>query len=287
MKNLLKSDLFRARKDKVLWIGLFVCIGLVIFQVLLSKILVSTMASDAEESISGLLAVSGMALWSNGVSINGNTAQLLVPIFVTIFIVKEFSDRTIRNKLIIGYSRSQIYFSIIIVHIIVSFVYVLAASLIGLIFGSILFGFGTTISGEAIAMLIVGFLLQFILSYIVLGFAIVFAINKQSLILGIILPIAIAFVFSIIYLVAAMGLSEGFSKVVSFSNFYQTTELQNMTSVSDLFVKSVITLKDGEETVKSIYLPLTPFARIMLTAPIIIVLEIVIGYFRFKKIQFK
>ena len=283
MVSLLKSDLYRAKKDKVLWIGLFVCIGLVLFQTLITKVLVSTMAGDAEDAVSGLLAVSGMSLWSNGVSINGNTAQLLVPVFVTIFIVKEFSDRTIRNKLIIGYSRTQIYFSIVIVHVIVSFIYLLAASLIGLILGSLFFGLGVEFSADAVGVLLLGFILQFILTYIIIGFAIIFAINKQSLILGIIIPLVIVFIFSIIYMIGYMGLNEGFTKFVSFTNFYQTTEIQNMTSLGDLVVQS--TLKVGED--KIIYLPLTPLARIMLTAPIIIAAEVIIGFIRFRKIQFK
>ncbi len=288
MKSLLKSDLFRARKDKVLWIGLFVTIGLVLFQVILSKILVSTMSSENEGIISSNLASTGLALWSNGVSINGNTAQLLVPVFVTIFIVKEFSDRTIRNKLIVGYSRSQIYFSIIIVHIIVSLVYLFAASITGLIFGSLFFGFGVDFSADAVGVLLIGFILQFILSYMLIGFAIVFAINKQSLILGIIIPLVVVFIFSIIYMVAVLGVSEGFTKAISFTNFYQTNEIQNMTSLNDLTVSNWVTVYDNSGAVKDIFeLPLTPLARILITAPIVISLELVIGFLRFKKIQFK
>lgn len=283
MNNLLKSDLYRARKDKVLWIGLIVTIGLVLFQVILSKAMVLAMNGDeAEDLVSNTLAVSGLSLWSNGVSINGNTAQLFVPIFVTIFIVKEFTDRTIRNKLIMGYSRTQIFFSIIIVHIIVSLVYLLSASLFGLIFGSIFFGFGTDVTAGAIGMLFIGFVLQFLLTYVIIGFAIVFAINRQSLILGIIIPLVVVFIFTILYTVALVGVSEGFTKAMSFTIFFQTNELQNMTSIGDLVVQN--TYKIGETI---IYLPSTPLTRILLTTPFIIAIELVVGFIRFRKIQFK
>ena len=129
MKNLLKSDFYRARKDKLLLIGLLVSVGLVLMQVLLIKGLVSaSSAADADtEVIGNALGTSGLALWFNGISIMGNTTQYIIPIFLTIFFVKEFSDRTIRNKLIVGYSRTQIFFSIIIVHAVLSVITTLMA----------------------------------------------------------------------------------------------------------------------------------------------------------------
>ena len=97
MKNLLKSDFYRARKDKVLFIGLMVTIGLVLMQVLLSKamLMASSAASDDAEQVGVVLGTTGLALWSNGVSILRNTTQMLIPIFLTIFIVKELYVTTV------------------------------------------------------------------------------------------------------------------------------------------------------------------------------------------------
>ena len=283
MTNLLKSDFYRAKKDKLLWIGLIVTVALVLMQILLVKAIVATSNAEADaEQVGTLLGTSGMAMWMNGVSILGNTTQYIIPIFLTIFFVKEFSDRTIRNKLIIGYSRTQIFFSIIIVHAVLSIIFYFAASLIGLLFGSLLFGFGTTFNASSFGMLVVGFLLEFLLSYILIGFAIVFAINKQSMVLGIVIPIIVAIIFSILGTLG-MFVSENFTKVLSFFNFYQASELQGMTSISELTVRTIVTVND--ET--SYYLPLTPLARIMISTPIIVFLELFIGYQFFKKIQFK
>ena len=283
MKNLLKSDFYRARKDKVLWIGLIVTVALVLMQVLLVKAVLS--ASDVEqdaETVGNMLGTSGMAMWMNGISIMGNTTQYIIPIFLTIFFVKEFSDRTIRNKLIIGYSRSQIFFSIIIVHAVLSVIFYLAASLVGLALGGALFGFGTTFNGGSFAMLIVGFLLEFLLSYVLIGFAIIFAINKQSMTLGIVIPIVVAIVFSILGTLG-MFVSQNFTKFLSFFNFYQASEIQGMTDISELTVRTIV--KAGDET--TYYLPLTPLARILIINPIVVVAELLIGYRFFRKIQFK
>ena len=287
MNNLLKSDFYRARKDKVLLIGFIVSIGIVIISLLLTKGL-SAMAEGEIEGAGSMLTTKGISAWSNGVSVMGNTAQMIAPVFITIFFVKEFNDRTIRNKLIIGYTRSQIFFSIIIVHFVISLIYLFGASLVGLLLGTLLFGLGATFTFDLFMLLVVGFILQFLLSYILMGFCIIFSINKQSIALGIILPIAIGFIISLLGTFAVMGVNEGFTKVMSFTNFYQSIELQNMTKMEELVLKSTIefTNEVGEVT-KIIDIPLNPLGRILIATPIIIALELVIGYFRFKKIQFK
>jgi ABC-type transport system involved in multi-copper enzyme maturation permease subunit len=283
MKNLLKSDFYRARKDKLLLIGLIVAIGLVLFQILMVKgIVMASGAAEAaeDEAVLEKLGTSGLAMWFNGISIMGNTTQYIIPIFLTIFFVKEFSDRTIRNKLIVGYSRTQIFFSIIIVHAVLSVIFYLAASLIGLLFGSLLFGFGTAFNGSTFGLMIVGFLIEFLLSYVLIGFAIIFSINKQSIVLGIIIPIVVATILSILGTVAWF-VHPNFTKVLSFFNFYQASEIQGFKDLNQLVMTSWLDEAEG------IALPLTPLARFLIVTPAAIAIEFVVGFLRFKKIQFK
>ena len=268
-------------------IGLIVSVGIMLFTLLITKGL-AIMANNEIEGAGAIMATSGIAAWSNGVSVMGNTAQMIAPIFITIFFVKEFNDRTIRNKLIIGYSRSQIFFSIIICHLVISFVFLFATSLVGLIAGTILFGLGTTLTGDVFLLLLIGFILQFILSYVLMGLCIIVSINRQSIALGIVLPIAIGFVISILGSVAIMGINAGFTKVMSFTNFYQSMELQEFVSTEQLFIQNTIEFtNDLGETTKIIYIPMVPIARILIMSPIVIAIELILGYFRFKRIQFK
>ena len=289
MKNLLKADFYRARKDRLLLIGLLVSIGLVLMQVLLIKgVVAASDAADADAEVVGsVLGTSGLALWFNGISILGNTTQYIIPIFLTIFFVKEFNDRTIRNKLIIGYSRTQIFFSIIIVHAVLSVIIYFATSLVGLIFGCLLFGFGTTFNGSIFGLMIIGFVIEFFLSYVLIGFAIIFAINKQSIVLGIVVPIIVATVISILGMVGMM-LSNNFVKVLSFFNFYQASEIQNFTRLDMLTTVHILyEYNDAGEVVDMLKLPLTPLGRFLIVTPAVIAIEFVIGFLRFKKIQFK
>lgn len=285
MRNLLKADLYRAKRDKLLLIGLIVAIGLVLFQTLIIKGFTLMASNESEgDAIASIAGATGLALWFNGISVMGNTSLYIVPIFLTIFFVKEFSDRTIRNKLIIGYTRTQIFFSIIIVHAILSLIFYLATSGIGLLLGGLLFGFGTVVDGGSISLLIVGFLLEFLLSYVLIGFAIIFAINKQSMVLGIIIPIVFGFILSILQVIT-MFAGETLTKVFSFMFFYQAQELQGFTDISQL-VHSVMITVDAEAGTYYL-LPLTPLARILITTPLVVIAELVIGFVRFRKIQFK
>lgn len=73
---------------------------------------------------------------------------ILLAVFCSLFFGTEYSDGTIRNKLIIGYSRSEIYFTNLITSITVSFllclVYLAAAAAIGIpLFGAAEAGAGT------------------------------------------------------------------------------------------------------------------------------------------------
>lgn len=288
MHNLLKADFYRARRDKLLLIGLIVAVGLVIFQALIIKGFTMMANSDAEsDAVISIAGASGLALWFNGISVLGNTSLYIVPIFLTIFFVKEFSDRTIRNKLIIGYSRTQIFFSIIIVHAVLSLIFYLATSGIGLFLGGVLFGFGTAFNAGSFGILVVGFLLEFLLSYILIGFSIIFAINKQSLVLGIIIPIVCGFVLSILQVIM-MFAGETLMKVLSFSFFYQAQEIQNMIDIAQLGqVAEIYTTTEMGIQVLDYTLPLTPIARFLLVTPVVITVELVVGFLRFKKIQFK
>lgn len=284
MINLIKADFYRAKKDKILLIGLCVSIGLVLMQALLMKGLIAASgAADADtEQVAAVVGTTGLSMFLNGVSILGNTTQYIIPIFLTIFVVREFSDKTIRNKLILGYTRPQIYASILIVHAVISLVYYLATSLIGLISGALLFGLGVKFSADVFGLLVIGFILEFFLSYILIGFAIIFAINKQSVALGILIPLIVGFIISILGAVAILNINPTLTKILSFFNFYQASEIQGMKGLSDIVVRTAIEMDDS-----TYYLPLTPLARILIITPIAITAEIVIGYFKFKHIQFK
>ena len=286
MRNLLRADLYRALKNKLLRIGLIITAALAIFQALVYKFIaiISDIGEEEIDMFGQVLNGNGIALWNNGASIGGNTAAFIVPIFVTIFILREFGDRTVRNKLIMGYTRSQIYFSSILLHLFLMFVYLFVASFFGLVFGTIFFAVGGEITFEFIAMIFVSFVLQFILSYTVLCLGIVLSINVQSPVIGIIIPIALSFVASLINTIALLGVSGSFINFWSCFSFYQSSEISLMTNITELVKQTFAT---DVITFENIAIFGNPLLRILITAPVVITTEIMVGYVKFKYINFK
>ena len=105
MNKLLSSNFSRLKKDKVFWIGIIFMFG---YGILL------TLTQNAElKKIGGNMPLE--ELFYGYALLNG----LFAAIFCSLFIGTEYSDGTIRNKLIIGHSRSAIYFSNLIVSYVV------------------------------------------------------------------------------------------------------------------------------------------------------------------------
>lgn len=115
MKSLLKVDLSRIFKDKMLIIvGILSVVFAAITPLLYAAILAGTdTAQDpmVTEMLSGYF--SGKAQFFASFSI-GNNMGLIAPVFIAIILCKDFSYGTIRNKIISGKRRGAIYMSLFI-----------------------------------------------------------------------------------------------------------------------------------------------------------------------------
>ncbi len=119
MYNLLKAGFFRLKKDIIFWLFLFITIGISVFSLI--RIGGDQPNADLSRYINEFIMYIG----------------LLISIFVSIFVGKEYSEGIIRNKVIVGHKRRNIYLANLIISIIVSliceFIYVV---LILLVYGS-------------------------------------------------------------------------------------------------------------------------------------------------------
>ena len=99
MIKLLHAEFSRLIKSKLFWLGLLVMIAVPLYGVGV-RYYDSVIAQEAVwETADGLWFVGGMYI------------AVVLSVFVSLFIGTEFSDGTIRNKLIVGHTRSAIYFS--------------------------------------------------------------------------------------------------------------------------------------------------------------------------------
>ena len=114
MLDLLKVDLKRVFKDKLFMIICIIAGAFIISTPLLYKVLFS--AIDMGDLMG--MTINAKTLTFTAFSPSSDLG-LIMPILVVIILCKDFSQGTVRNKIICGKSRSKIYFSMLLTCIIV------------------------------------------------------------------------------------------------------------------------------------------------------------------------
>lgn len=123
MLNLLKSDLKRFFKDKLFIISLIVVAAFGILSPLLYKLIYEMATSMEIMDLSGQFTSSNLSL--SGLSLSSDVG-FIIPIFLAILLSREFSYGTIRNKVVGGHKKYQIYLS----SLLTSIIFVLAVELV-------------------------------------------------------------------------------------------------------------------------------------------------------------
>lgn len=206
MSNLLKADLYALRKNKMTYILLAVCVGLSLMSLglyaginLLAGELLEESAQEVEElggaGFSELFSARGLMLGTFSLTQN---AGLIIPIFTGILILADVRHGTIRNKVISGKSRVQIYLS----HLIVATLVCVGAVLLtfGVTAGGALplFGYGVPFDGAEgwnLARCVTVGTLTFVWAASVATF---FAMVTKSTPLTIILTVATSFLLTLL-----------------------------------------------------------------------------------------
>lgn len=120
MSKLLRADFLRMRKSKVFWLGVIL---MVVYALL-------TIYIDYRNMLDGM-AVSVDQIFFGHITWVG----AFVIIFTTLFVGTEYSDGTIRNKLMIGHSRISIYLANLITSVTASVIMLLAHTAVSLAVG--------------------------------------------------------------------------------------------------------------------------------------------------------
>ena len=144
MINLLKVDLKRILKDKLLVIVCIIALVMSLFTPLLLKgLLVLGLDMEWISSKEGV----ALGFFSNAFSASSNIG-LILPIFIAIIINKDFTYGTIRNKIICGNKRSTIFLSMFISSAIITVAIMIIQALITLLATIIVFNGVSFNSGD-------------------------------------------------------------------------------------------------------------------------------------------
>ena len=115
MTGLLKADFRRVFKDKLLIVMGILAVVFALVTPLLYIVLLSATEMANDEMVTGMLSnlITGKGQFFGSFS-TGNNLGLIAPVLLAIVLCKDFSYGTVRNKIIAGKSRNQIYLSLFI-----------------------------------------------------------------------------------------------------------------------------------------------------------------------------
>lgn len=205
MAKLLKVDLKRILKDKLLLVVAIIGVVLALTTPLIYKFIYLFLGADDTGLLGSLLSIKTMFYSSFSLS---NNIGFIIPVFLLIIMSKDFSYGTIRNKIISGSSRTNVFLSMFISCSIVIVLAMLAyAALNGLLTVALFSNEMASITKEGVSYFVLSILFE-ILIYIfiaaLLSFINVFAKNAG---LKIILYVALAFGLMMIYSIIQVSMS--------------------------------------------------------------------------------
>jgi ABC-type transport system involved in multi-copper enzyme maturation permease subunit len=189
MVSLLKVDLYRLRKDKTPLIGVLLSAGLLILTLGIFGIIKLISSVSDLEGIEMLLSpkrnyIQGFQMGSN--------AGLVALIIMAVFTARDFTQNTLRLKIINGHSRTKIYFSTLLTNLLYGVVVILGYSIITLLITTAIFGYGKAFDSKEFLSLLAATGMS--LLYVILFTSVVTAVSLKAQRMGSSIGLSIAIV---------------------------------------------------------------------------------------------
>lgn len=140
MRDLILTDFKRILKDKLCMVTLILCCAFAVFMPFLYAVLFNAVDTESMAAVFAALGftINSKTLFFQGFSL-GNEVALVVIILLLIIMGRDFSYGTMRNKIIAGKNRSEIFLSMFITMTVSIFAFVLIHSLLTLAVSLIFF----------------------------------------------------------------------------------------------------------------------------------------------------
>ena len=205
MSRLLKAFFYKISKDITFRITLIVGAGVAIFMILLYFLL--DLFLDAE----GMKMLTGQSMLVTSFSPAQNFG-IAIPINIVSFVILEFTQGTIRNKIIAGHSKFKIYASLYLSGLVLAFSLLLMYVGVCTLFGTIIGGFdldvatmvGTGMGAKVSAEFIIKFVVLSLLTYTSLvSFAVFIATVFRSM--GPCIPLVMIGIFGLYFLAVILS----------------------------------------------------------------------------------
>lgn len=228
MFNLLAENYRRLFKGKRFYIVLAVIVGVAVLFTLLYYFLNSIMTGMPANELEGVeVQVENSKLYADSLlfTLKGDM-PLLIGITAGMLIVQDFRNNTIRNKIIIGHSRTNIYLCNFIVSQTVMLIYEAAYFITAALVGGIVLGFKEFPTRDMVVLLLMTLPIQMALTSII-----VFFCNTMKNVGGFVLSITMTYIVGIFSM--ALGLLNKFPKAQELVGEIVPTLQLNMLLSSD------------------------------------------------------
>ena len=200
MSKLFAADMYKIIKSKLTLVLLIIAVGLPVLLVLTSffmKLFAASLVSDPTEEALINSMFDAKTLMASSFSMTNNLG-LIIPIFSAIIVGADLSNGTLRNKIIAGHKRWQIYLS----HLLTMIIYDVVAILIGFGITALLsiafFGYGVEFT-SAEALNLVYFIITGVMAFAFLAsLSTLLSLVMKSTPLAIVLVVAITFAITLI-----------------------------------------------------------------------------------------
>lgn len=227
MKNLLKVDFYRLRKDKTALIGAIVAAGFLIFTVIMY---VGIWAFQNRMEGDQITLFYPKNAFVQGFQM-GNNVGLIISILIAVLTTRDFSQNTLRLKIINGHERWKIYLSMIIVNLTYGASIILSYSILSLLFSSLIFGYGQPFTVNEFFTLLGTGALALLIAILIISIVTAFSMRTKRM--GAAIGLTIAFIMGEVILTMFLLLSpivirdlpEWFLKVLQ---IFPTIGLQNL-----------------------------------------------------------
>ncbi len=194
MFSLLKIDLKRVLKDK-LFLVLIILAG--VFAVITPLLYEMMFVLLEAEEFAGMM-IDGKTIFFSSFSA-GNNLGLIAPVLIMIVLCKDFSYGTIRNKIISGNKRAQIFVSLFITCFVITWGIVLVHALLSLGVSLLFFDYQSTPFTTAdFNYLISSLAIQMLIWFFICAIMALFIVLMKNAGLAIVSYVAVMFVFTII-----------------------------------------------------------------------------------------
>jgi len=194
MRELIRTDLRRILKDKLFLVVMLICALFGITTPILNKLIYSVV---------GMMEIAEISVYTKDMlfasfSPSGNIG-LIAPILLTAVICKDFSQGTVRNKLISGKTRTEVFMSMFISSSVVTVGVMLVHAMITLIFSLPFFSFqADKFDAGSLFYILLSILFEILVYIFISALVSFFAVLMKSSALAVVLYIGANFFFSIV-----------------------------------------------------------------------------------------